>query len=128
LCIEDWDFITSSNSSQEREMIVNKMDELPSGAGEVARSYPAVWEAYAALGKATAEAGPLDARTRRLVKLALSIGASSEGAVHSHTRRAIAEGMSKEELKQVALLAIATLGLPQAVKGLTWIEDITDPG
>ena len=73
------------------------------------------------------EAGPLDARTRRLVKLALSIGVSSEGAVHSHARRAIEEGMSKAELKQVALLAIATVGLPQAVKGLTWIEDITDP-
>ena len=102
-------------------------EELPSGAGEVARAYPEVWQAYAALGKATAEAGPLDERTRRLVKLALSIGASSEGAVHSHTRRAVEEGISKKELKQVALLAIATLGFPQAVKGLTWIEDITDP-
>src|SRR3990172_6240839 len=103
-----------------------KIDELPSGAAEVARAYPAVWKAYAARGKAAAEAGPLDQRTRRLVKLALSVGASSEGAVHSHTRRAIEEGISKEELKQVALLAIATLGLPQAVKGITWIEDITD--
>ena len=53
-------------------MIVKKVEELLSGAGEVARAYPAVWEAYAALGKATAEAGPLDARTRRLVKLALT--------------------------------------------------------
>ncbi len=102
-------------------------DDLPSGAGDLARAYPAVWQAFAALGQATAEAGPLDARTRRLVKLALAIGAASEGAVHSHTRRAIDEGLSKQELKQVALLAIATLGLPQAVKGLTWIEDITDP-
>ena len=107
--------------------MVEKADELPSGAGNVARAYPAVWEAYAALGKATAEAGPLDERTRRLVKLALSIGASSEGAVHSHTRRAVAEGILKTELRQVALLAITTLGLPQAVKGLSWIEDIADP-
>lgn len=105
----------------------NNTDKLPSAAGKVASEYPAVWQAYAALGKAAAEAGPLDERTRRLVKLALAIGASSEGAVHSHTRRAIAEGLSKDELKQVALLAIATLGLPQAVRGLTWIEDITNP-
>jgi alkylhydroperoxidase/carboxymuconolactone decarboxylase family protein YurZ len=107
--------------------MIKKAEELPSGAGEIARTYPAVWEAYAALGKATAEAGPLDERMRRLVKLALSIGASSEGAVHSHTRRALEQGLTKTELKQVALLAIATLGLPQAVRGLTWIEDITDP-
>ena len=107
--------------------MIEKIDELPSGAGQVAQAYPAVWQAYATLGKATAEAGPLDERTRRLVKLALSIGASSEGAVHSHSRRAIEEGLSKEELKQVAVLAITTLGLPQAVKGLTWIADVTDP-
>ena len=107
--------------------MIEKIDELPSGAGEVARAYPAVWEAYEALGKAAAEAGPLDERTRRLVKLALSIGASSEGAVHSHARRALKEGVSTDELKHVALLAITTLGLPQAVKGLTWIEDVSDP-
>jgi alkylhydroperoxidase/carboxymuconolactone decarboxylase family protein YurZ len=100
--------------------------DLPSGAGEVAAAYPDVWKAYAALGKACSEAGPIDGRTARLVKLALAVGALSEGAVHSHTRRALEEGLSKEELKQVALLAIPTLGFPQGVKALTWIEDLTD--
>jgi alkylhydroperoxidase/carboxymuconolactone decarboxylase family protein YurZ len=102
-------------------------EELPSAAGKLAQDYPSVWQAYADLGKVTAEAGPLDARARRLVKLALAIGASSEGAVHSHARRALAEGISSKELKQVALLAIGTLGFPQAVKGLTWIADMTEP-
>jgi alkylhydroperoxidase/carboxymuconolactone decarboxylase family protein YurZ len=104
-----------------------KSDKLPSGAGKVAKAYPAVWRAYEALGEAVAEAGPLDGRTRRLVKLALAIGVSSEGAVHSHARRAIEEGIAKKELMQVALLAIATAGFPRAVKGFTWIEDITGP-
>jgi alkylhydroperoxidase/carboxymuconolactone decarboxylase family protein YurZ len=102
-------------------------EALPSGAGEIAQNYPAIWAAYTALGKACSEAGPLDERTRRLVKLALAVGALSEGAVHSHTRRGLADGLAKEELKQVALLAIPTLGFPQGVKALTWIEDITDP-
>ena len=105
---------------------MSKADELPSGAGKLARAYPDVWSAYEALGKSAAEAGPLDKRTRRLVKLALAIGASSEGAVHSHVRRAVEEGVPKTELKQVALLAITTLGLPQAVKSLTWIADVTE--
>ena len=102
-------------------------EDLPSGAGEVAEAYPQVWQAYAALGRACSQSGPIEARTARLVKLALAIGALSEGAVHSHTRRALAEGVSKEELKQVALMAIPTLGFPQGVKALTWIEDVTDP-
>ena len=101
-------------------------DELPSVAGDVARAYPAIWKCYSALGEACAQAGPIDQRGVRLVKLALAIGASSEGAVHSHVRRAMDEGISKEEIKQVALLAIPTLGFPQAVRALTWIEDITD--
>jgi alkylhydroperoxidase/carboxymuconolactone decarboxylase family protein YurZ len=97
----------------------------PSRAGDVAKKYPQVWKAYSDLGKACAESGPISGQTLRLVKLALAIGASSEGAVHSHTRRAIEEGISPDSLKQVALLAIPTLGFPQAVRGLSWIEDIT---
>ena len=100
--------------------------DLPSGAGQVAEQYPEVWDAYAELGRACAESGPLDARTRRLVKLALAVGARSEGAVHSHARRALEEGETAESLKQVAMLSIPTLGLPRGVAALTWIEDITD--
>jgi len=98
---------------------------LPAKAGDVAKAWPDVWQAYSALGAACANSGPLDAKTIRLVKLALSIGAASEGALHSHVRRAVEEGISPEELKQIALLAIPTLGLPRAVAALTWIEDIT---
>jgi alkylhydroperoxidase/carboxymuconolactone decarboxylase family protein YurZ len=105
--------------------MTERPENLPSGAAKIAGSYPEVWQAYSQLGESCSQAGPLDDRTRRLVKLALAIGALSEGAVHSHARRAVAEGLSGEELKQVALLAIPTLGLPQAVKALTWIDDIT---
>lgn len=101
-------------------------EQLPAGAGRVADHYPEVWQAYAELGKACSEAGPLDDATRRLVKLALAVGARSEGAVHSHARRALLEGVEPQALKQVALLSIPTLGLPAAVAALTWIEDITD--
>lgn len=103
------------------------MEDLPSTAGGVATEYPDLWAAYAGLGKSASDAGPLDARSRRLVKLALAIGAGSEGAVHSHTRRAIADGLSADEIKHVALLAITTLGFPRAAAALSWIEDITDP-
>ncbi|MCV2894959.1 carboxymuconolactone decarboxylase family protein [Lentibacter sp. XHP0401] len=99
--------------------------DLPGAAGDLAKSHPTIWEAYSALGQATAEAGKLTARERRLVKLALAIGAASEGAVHSHTRRGLAEGISADDLAQVSLLAIGTLGLPRAVAAGTWISDTT---
>ncbi|MDH3671800.1 MAG: carboxymuconolactone decarboxylase family protein [Gammaproteobacteria bacterium] len=101
-------------------------ETLPSRAGQLATENPELWRAYQALGSACAEAGPLDDRARRLVKLALAVGVGSEGAVHSHVRRSIDEGLSPDELRHVAALAIPTLGFPAAVAALTWIEDILE--
>jgi len=100
-------------------------EQLPATAGEIAERYPDVWAAYARLGEACAEAGPIDAKQRRLLKLALAIGAESEGAVHSHCRRALEEGISRAELEHVALLTIATLGFPAAAAAMSWIWDCT---
>lgn len=99
--------------------------KLPGAAGGVARDKPDVWEAFQKLGAAAGDAGPLDERTRRLVNLAFAIGADSEGATHSHCRRALAEGLQREELEHVAYLAITTLGWPRAIRALTWIRDVT---
>jgi alkylhydroperoxidase/carboxymuconolactone decarboxylase family protein YurZ len=101
---------------------------LPAGAAIVARRHPKIWAAYQELGAACADSGPLDSRTRRLVKLALAVASESEGAVHSHTRRGADEGLTREELLHVALLAIPSLGLAKAVAAMTWIEDVLKDG
>jgi alkylhydroperoxidase/carboxymuconolactone decarboxylase family protein YurZ len=106
--------------------IDNPTEELPASAGEFAEQYPEVWDAYADLGQASAEAGPLDGETKRLVKLALAIGSQSEGAVHSHVRRGLDDGIDPETLKHAAVLAIPTVGFPKAIAALTWIEDVTE--
>jgi alkylhydroperoxidase/carboxymuconolactone decarboxylase family protein YurZ len=99
--------------------------ELPGTAGQVAREKPELWRAFQALGSATGAAGPLSEREQRLVNLALAIGGDSEGATHSHARRALAQGLAADDLEHVAFLAITTLGWPQAIRGLTWIRDVT---
>lgn len=100
---------------------------LPGTAFQVAREHPELWEAFQQLGEKASEAGPLDVRPRRLVHLALAIASGSEGATHSHARRALSEGFSAAELDHVALLAITTIGWSRAIKGLTWIRDVTRP-
>lgn len=102
--------------------------DLPGTAGQVAREKPDLWRAFQALGAATGSAGPLSEREQRLINLALAIGGDSEGATHSHSRRAMAQGLSGEDLEHVAFLAITTLGWPQAIRGLTWIRDVTRGG
>lgn len=105
---------------------IEDAEELPSTAGHLADEQPEIWEQYSGLGKACSEAGPLDDETKRLVKLALAVGAQSEGAVHSHVRRGLEEGVDPEALHHVAMLSIPTLGFPQAMAARTWIGDLTD--
>ena len=96
---------------------------MPGAAGDLAEQHPENWSAYSSLGAACAEAGPLTDREKRLVKLARAIGAASEGAVHSHSRRAKTEGVENAALTQVALLAIGTLGLPRPKPGSRTVSE-----
>jgi alkylhydroperoxidase/carboxymuconolactone decarboxylase family protein YurZ len=98
-------------------------ESLPPIVQALARAHPELWDAYNRLGQAAAEAGPLDARTERLVKLAIAVGAGREGAVHSHAHRALNAGLSRNEIEHIALLAITTIGWPAAIAALSWIED-----
>lgn len=86
--------------------------------------FPEVAVAYEQLATAVHQAGPLDKTTRQLVKLALAIGMGHEGAVHAHTRRSLEAGISPKAIKQVAVLAVTTLGMPNTVAAYTWVNDI----
>ena len=97
---------------------------MPGRFVQFQKRFPAVFGAYDALGAATAEAGPLEAKTRALVKLAIAVGGQMEGAVHSHTRRAVEAGCSAEEIRHVVLLSTTTMGFPSMMKTLSWVEDI----
>ncbi|MBI4380159.1 MAG: carboxymuconolactone decarboxylase family protein [candidate division NC10 bacterium] len=90
------------------------------------KEFPKAYAAYERLGQACHMSGPLDAKTRELIKLGMSIAARSEGAVHSHVRKALHAGASPQEIRHAVLLAIPTLGLPTTVAAFTWVSDILD--
>lgn len=99
------------------------MQRLPDPIERFRTRYPKLWEAFEALGAECHNAGPLDSKSRRLVKLALSVAHRHEGAVHSAVRNARAAGVSPDEMRHVALLAVTTIGWPAAFAALTWIEE-----
>lgn len=100
------------------------MAKLPAAYEAFKRSYPKIWQGYDRLGALSHEAGPLDGKTRELVKLAMAVGAKMEGAVHSHTRRALKAGASPREIRHLVLLGLTTLGFPSTIAATTWIEDV----
>ena len=98
-------------------------NKLPPSVEAFKADHKEVWNAFRELGARCHEAGPLDERTRRLIKVAIAIGAGLEGGTHSAVRNALASGVTPEEINHVAVLTITTLGFPTTMRALTWISD-----
>lgn len=57
------------------------MPQLPKPYQRFRQANPAVVAAHGAMGEACAKVGPLDTKTRELVRLAIAIGGRLEGGV-----------------------------------------------
>lgn len=101
------------------------MSHLPDHFVKFTREHPEVAAAHQQLGEAAAK-GPLDAKTRALIKLGMAIGSGSEGAAHSQTRKALESGATAEEIRHAVMQAATTLGFPQMMAGLSWVEDVLE--
>ena len=99
-------------------------DKIPKRFIRFMEQFPEIGKAYSELGDAVHQAGPLDDKTRALIKVAISGGAMLEGAFHSHIRKASKAGATKEELQHIAFLALPTIGFPSMMALLSWIDDI----
>lgn len=76
------------------------------------------------LGKAANDTGPLDEKTSHLVRLAAAASIRSEGALHSHTRRALETGAKPEEIYHTLILLTSTIGFPTVSAALSWADDV----
>ena len=100
------------------------MSYLPEIYKEFKQRFPEVAKAYDALAASCHQQGPLDGKTRRLIKLGIAIGLSSEGGVRSHARRALEEGISPDELRQAVLMGFTTAGFPTMIAAMKWVEEV----
>ena len=101
-----------------------KKGQVPQRFLKFRKTYPAVAKAYEQLGTAARSAGPLDAKTRTLIGLGIAVGARHEGAVHSHTRKALEAGCSPAQIRHAVLLAVTTMGFPNMMAALSWVDDV----
>ncbi len=93
----------------------------PKAYSDFVTRFPMLEQAWELLSAAGNE-GPLDERTRRLIRLAVAVGGLREGAIRSSVRKAAALGISRAEIEQVVTLAAGTLGLPSTVAVYSWIQ------
>ena len=98
------------------------MDQLPKSYQQFHKNHPDVYKAYEQLGEAVANAGPLEAKMRELIKLGMSAANGSESAVQSHTHRALEAGATTAEIEHTLLLGINTLGFSIVLAALSWAK------
>ena len=104
---------------------MSRRKQTPKNYRSIARQYPRFLAALDALGKAAANAGPLPEKIRHLLQIAAAAAIRSEGAVHSHTRRALAAGATREEVQHAVIAATSTIGFPNVMAALSWVNDVT---
>lgn len=102
------------------------MSYLPSIYKEFKQQFPEISEAYDELAVKCRGWGPLDEKTRRLIKLGIAMGLSSEGGVRSHARRALDEGITSDELHHAVLLAFTTAGFPAMIAAMKWVDEVIE--
>lgn len=102
------------------------MSEKPKRFQKFLDCYPEASHAYEELNESVHSSGPLDEKTRALIKLAISTGAQLEGAVHSHTRKALKAGCTAEEITHTVIMTLPTLGSPSTMAAWSWVDDVLD--
>jgi AhpD family alkylhydroperoxidase len=98
------------------------MNKLPQPYQQFRADHPPVYAAYESLGAAAANAGPLDAKIRELIKLGMSAANGSESGVQSHAHRALETGATSEEIQHALILGINTLGFSRMMAALGWAQ------
>ena len=99
---------------------------LPEHFVRIRSRYGKFFAALEELGKSAKSEGPLDDRTAHLVQLAAAAAIRSEGAVHSHTRRALDAGASPDEIYHTVIVLTSTIGFPNVAAALSWVEDVIE--
>lgn len=86
-----------------------------------------IYHAYECYGKLIhEEGGPLDEKTRWLIKVALSTSCQYHFALKTHILKALKCGCTKEEIEHAILLVAPTSGFPKMMEGLLILREIID--
>lgn len=102
------------------------MARLPKRYVRFFEEFPGVGKAYEAYGEAVGQAGPLDEKTRCLVKLAMSVAARMEGAAKSHAHKALQAGATPAEIRHTVVLSAPTIGFPNMMAGLSSVDAVLE--
>ena len=93
------------------------MEDIHAIFSEFKKDFPKINELHEQLGKEIHEnAGPLDEKSRWLIKISISAACDHKRALMTHLKKAKNSGLTDQEIKQALLLLIPTAGFPTFMK------------
>jgi AhpD family alkylhydroperoxidase len=81
--------------------------QVVAGVGGIAKLSPDTVKGYAHLQQAGALTGPLDAKTRELIALAVAVSLRCDGCITVHVAEAQKHGATKEEIAEALGVAVS---------------------
>ena len=99
------------------------MQDIPKPYAQFKARFPQILEKNEELGTYIHEhGGPLDEKTRWLVKLGISAASRHQTGVVTHAARAKEAGASQEEIVHALLLVIPTCGFPTFMEAYNQVK------
>src|SRR5690554_5968395 len=109
-----------------KEDYINNAEVISKNLAYFIENHRDIYDAYENYGKLVHEkGGPLDDKTRWLIKVALSTSCQNEYSLRTHILKALKYGCTKEEVEHALLLVAPTCGFPCMMRGLLVLRDVT---
>lgn len=100
------------------------MDTIENNLKYFISKHEDVYSAYEHFGHLMHEkGGPLDEKTRWLVKVAISTTCQYRYALRTHIIKAIKAGCTREEIEHAIMLVAPTAGFPKTMEGILILRE-----
>ena len=102
------------------------MTKYPDNYKWLTANYGKVLKAHQAFGKELQASGPISRKNAQLIQLAAAAATRSEGAVHSHVKRALEARAKPAEVYHTIVLLASTIGFPAMAAALSWARETVE--
>lgn len=104
---------------------IDNVDTIENNLKYLIENHGEIYDAYENFGKLVHEkGGPLDEKTRWLIKIALSTNSQYQYALRTHILKALKNGCTKEEIEHAILLVAPTSGFPKMMEGMLILRSV----
>jgi 4-carboxymuconolactone decarboxylase len=105
----------------------DNLDMIEKNLKYLTEKHGEIYDAYENFGRLVHEkGGPLDEKTRWLIKIALSTSCQCENALRTHILKALKSGCTREEIEHALLLVAPTSGFPKMMQGMLVLRQILE--